>query len=106
MFDSCWSDCFLCLRVSSSPICARDKYCGYSSLVKNTHLDFLVIPQVLERFVGLRAGLLDGLGLFDQHVTLTCFDVDFGLFLVDLRLPRLKLLLFLLDLVMKYLRLV
>jgi len=56
--------------------------------------------------MGLRTGLLDSLSLFDQHVTLTCFDVDFGLFLVDLHLPRLKLLLFLLDLVMKYLRLV
>ena len=75
-------------------------------MVKNTHLGFLIIPQVLERFMGLRTGLLDSLSLFDQHVTLTCFDVDFGLFLVDLHLPRLKHLLFLLDLVMKYLRLV
>jgi hypothetical protein len=75
-------------------------------MIKNTHLGFLVILQVLERFMGLRAGLLDSLGLFDQHVTLTCFDVNPGLFLVDFHLPRLELLLFLLDLVMKYLRLV
>lgn len=75
-------------------------------MVKNTCLGFLVIPQILERFMGFRACLLDSLGLFDQHVTLTCFDVDLCLLLIDLHLPRLKLLLFLFDLVMKYLRLV
>jgi hypothetical protein len=50
--------------------------------------------------------LLNGLGLFDQHVALTGLDVTFSLLLVDLRFPRLKLLLLLLNLVMKYLRLV
>jgi hypothetical protein len=61
---------------------------------------------VLERLQSLRAGLLDSFGLLDQHVALTGFDINLGLLLVDLRFPRLKLLLLLFDLVMKYLRLV
>ena len=88
------------------PICACDKYSGYSSIVKNPHLGFLVIPQILEHFMGFCTGLLDSLGLFDQHVTLTCFDVNLCLLLIDLYLSRLKLLLFLFNLVMKYLHLV
>ena len=54
----------------------------------------------------LRAGLFDCLSLFDQHVTLTCLDIDLGLLLVDLRLPRLELFLLLLDLIVKYLGLI
>ena len=54
----------------------------------------------------LRAGLFDCLSLFDQHVALACLDVNLGLFLVDLRFPRLELFLFLLDLIMKYLGLI
>jgi hypothetical protein len=50
--------------------------------------------------------VLDRLGFFDQHVALAGLDVDFSLLLVDLRFPRLKLLLLLLNLDMKYLRLV
>jgi hypothetical protein len=50
--------------------------------------------------------LLNSLGFFDQHVTLAGLDVDSSLLLVDLRFPRLKLLLLLLNLDMKYLRLV
>jgi len=50
--------------------------------------------------------LLDSLGFFDQHVAFAGLDVDFSLLLVDLCFPRLKLLLLLLNLDMKYLRLV
>jgi hypothetical protein len=66
----------------------------------------LVTLQVLKRLLRLRASLLDSLGFFDQHVSLASLNVDFSLLLVNLRFPRLKLLLLLLNLGMKYLRLV
>jgi hypothetical protein len=79
---------------------------GNLTLPKYTYLNFLVAPQFLKCLLCLRASLLDSLGLFDQHVALTGLDINFGLLLIDLRFPRLQFLLFLFNLVMKYLRLV
>ena len=70
------------------------------------YLGLLVALDCFKCRMCLRAGLLDCLGLLDQHVTLACFDVNLGLFLVDLRFPWLELFLFLLDLIMKYLGLI
>ena len=77
----------------------------YGSINK-THLGLLVTFDCFKRFLSLRAGLFYRLSFFDQHVTLTCLDVNIGLLLVDLRFPRLELFLFLLDLIMKYLGLI
>jgi hypothetical protein len=79
---------------------------GNPNPVRNLYLRFLVALQFLKCLLRLRASLLNSLGLFDQHIALAGLDVDSSLLLVDLRFPRLKLLLLLLNLDMKYLRLV